>query len=46
MVAARGGFQFKETLMSGDAAADPSKPRKVLGLVWETQEDKLQVDVK
>jgi hypothetical protein len=23
MVAARGGFQFIETLMSGDAAADP-----------------------
>ncbi len=45
-VAARGGFQFKETLMSGDAAADPSEPRKVLGLVWETQEDKLKVDVK
>jgi hypothetical protein len=45
-LAARGGFQFKETLMSGDAAADPSEPRKVLGLIWETQKDKLQVDVK
>jgi hypothetical protein len=44
--AGRGGFQFKGTLMSGDAAADPSEPRKVLGLIWETQEDKLQVDVK
>jgi hypothetical protein len=32
--------------MSGDAAADPSEPRNVLGFVWETQEDKLQVDVK
>ncbi len=40
VVAARG------PLMSGDAAADPSEPRKVLSLVWETQEDKLQVDVK
>jgi hypothetical protein len=46
LVAACGGFQFKETLMSGDVAADPSDPRKVLGLVWETQGDKLQVDVK
>jgi hypothetical protein len=46
MVAAHGGFQFIETLMSGDAAADPFEPRKVLGLVWETREDKLQVDVK
>jgi hypothetical protein len=32
--------------MTGDAAANPSEPRKVLGLIWETQEDKLQVDVK
>jgi hypothetical protein len=45
-LADRGGFQFKGTLMTGDAAADLSEPRKVLGLIWETQEDKLQVDVK
>ncbi len=45
-LAGRGGFQFKGTLMTGDAAADLSEPRKVLGLIWETQEDKLQVDVK
>jgi hypothetical protein len=45
-LAGRGGFQFKGTLMTGDATADPSEPRKVLGLIWETQEDKLQVDVK
>ncbi len=45
-LAGRGGFQFKGTLMTGDAAADSSEPRKVLGLIWETQEDKLQVDVK
>jgi hypothetical protein len=45
-VAAWGGFQFKETLMSGDKATDPSEPREVLGLIWETQQDKLQVDVK
>jgi hypothetical protein len=36
-VATSGGFQFKETLMSGDAAVDPSEPRKVLWLIWETQ---------
>ncbi len=46
VVAACGRFQFKEMLMSGDVATDPSKPRKVLGLEWETQRDKLQVDVK
>jgi hypothetical protein len=40
------GFEFKETLMSGDPAADPNDPRKVLGLIWETQEDRLMVDVK
>jgi hypothetical protein len=45
-VAARGGFQFKETMMSGDITTDLSEPRKVLGRVWETQGDKLQVDVK
>jgi hypothetical protein len=45
-VATCGGFQFKETLISGDAAADTSEPRKVLGLIWETQQDKLQVDIK
>jgi hypothetical protein len=42
-LAGRGGFRFKGTLMTGDAAAEP---RKVLGLIWETQEDKLLVDVK
>jgi hypothetical protein len=46
VLAGRGGFQFKGTLMTGDAAANPSEPRKVLGLIWETLEDKLQADVK
>jgi hypothetical protein len=32
-MAKKGGFEFKETLMSGDPAADPNKPRKVLGLI-------------
>ncbi len=45
-LAGRGRFQLKGTLIMGDAAADPSEPRKVLGLIWETQEDKVQVDVK
>jgi hypothetical protein len=45
-LAGRGGFQFKGTLMTGDTAVDPSEPRKVLGLIWERFEDKLQVDVK
>jgi hypothetical protein len=45
-VAARGGIQFKETLTSEDTAAYPSEPRKVLGLIWETQQDKLLVVVK
>jgi hypothetical protein len=44
-VAARGGFQFKKTLMSRDKATDPSEPRKVLWLVWETQQDQLHVDI-
>ncbi len=46
IVAKKGGFEFKETLMSGDPATDPNEPRKVLGLIWETQEDRLMVDVK
>jgi hypothetical protein len=32
-VAEKGGFKFKETLMSGDPAAMLDEPRKVLGLV-------------
>jgi hypothetical protein len=36
-VATRGGFQFNETLMSGDPSADPSEPRKVPGLILETR---------
>ncbi len=45
-VAARGVFQFKETLMSGNKATDPSKPRKVLGPMSESQQDQLQVNIK
>jgi hypothetical protein len=38
-VTQQGGFEFKETLMSGDK-------EKVLGLIWETEADRLRVDVK
>jgi hypothetical protein len=49
----RGGDSTKKmkvyvtnTVNFGDPAADPNDPRKVLGLIWETQEDRLMVDVK
>ncbi len=45
-VAKRGGFKFKETLMSGDKEDENGEPRKVLGLIWETEADRLKVDVK
>ncbi len=44
--ARQGGFEFKETLMSGDKEKDDGEPHKVLGLIWETEEDRLRVDVK
>ena len=37
---AKGGFEFKETHMTGD------EPIKVLGLIWITEKDEFQVDVK
>ncbi len=45
-VARQGGFEFKETLMSGDKEKDDGEPHKVLGLIWETEKDRLRVDVK
>jgi hypothetical protein len=45
-VAKRGGFEFKETLMSGDKEDENGEPHKVLGLIWETEADRLKVDVK
>jgi hypothetical protein len=45
-VAERGGFEFRETLMSGDKEDENGEPRKVLGLIWETEADCLKVDVK
>jgi hypothetical protein len=35
-VAKRGGFEFKETLMSGDKEDADGEPHKVVGLIWET----------
>ena len=32
--------------MSGDAEEDPENPKKVLGLIWETERDRLRIDVK
>jgi hypothetical protein len=45
-VAKRGGFEFKETLMSGDEEDENGEPYKVLGLIWETEANRLRVDVK
>jgi hypothetical protein len=45
-VAKRGSFEFKETLMSGDKEDENGEPRKVLGLIWETEADRLKIDVK
>jgi hypothetical protein len=42
-VAKRGGFEFKETLMSEEADGEP---HKVLGLIWETEADRLRVEMK
>jgi hypothetical protein len=32
--------------MSGDKEDENGEPRKVLGLIWETEADRLRVDVK
>ncbi len=45
-MARQGGFEFKETLMSGDKEKGDGEPHKVLGLMWETEKDRLRVDVK
>jgi len=41
----KGGFKFKETHMSGDPLKD-GVPIKVLGLIWDTEQDHLAIDVK
>jgi hypothetical protein len=40
------GFRFKETVMSGYPLEEGGELRKVLGLRWDTQEDKICVDIK
>ena len=44
-IVAFGGFSYKNTIMSGDIQGD-GKPRKVLGLNWDTAADSLAVDAK
>ncbi len=41
-----GGFRFKEMVMSGDPLEEGGELGKVLGLRWDTQEDKICVDIK
>jgi hypothetical protein len=41
----QGGFKFKDTHMSGDPL-DSDIPRKVLGLFWDMESDRLQLDIK
>jgi hypothetical protein len=41
-----GEFPFKETVMTGDSLGEEGGLRKVLGLRWDTKEDKICVDVK
>ena len=40
-----GGFRFKETRMSGDPEPEEGRP-KILGLVWDTEADRLAVEIK
>jgi len=44
-IVSMGGFKYKNTIMSGDVQED-GKPRKVLGLNWDTGADTLAIDVK
>ncbi len=41
-----GRFRFKETVMTGDPLGRGGELRKVLGLRWDTEEDKICVDMK
>ncbi len=45
-VAKQGGFEVKDTLMSGDKENADGELHKVLGLIWETEAGRLRVDVK
>ena len=44
-IAAKGGFIYKETIMSGDKNVE-DEPRKVLGLGWNSEEDTIFVGTK
>jgi hypothetical protein len=41
-----GGFQFKETVMSGHSLNERGELKKVLGLRWDTEKDEICVDIK
>lgn len=43
-IAAKGGFIYKETVISGDASSD--EPRKVLGLGWDSGTDTIYIGTK
>ena len=45
-IVARGGFQFKETVKSGDPVEEADQLRKVLGVRWDTAEDRLLIEIK
>jgi hypothetical protein len=42
----KGGFKFKGTIMSGDSMDGPDDLKKVLGQKWNTQQDRILVDIK
>jgi hypothetical protein len=46
VVAKQGSFEFKETLMCRDKESADGELHKVLGLIWETEADRLGVVVK
>ena len=45
-IVARGGFKFKETVKSGDPVEDLDQLRKVLGVRWDTANDRLLIEIK
>ena len=45
-IVARGGFKFKETVKSGDPVDDQEHLRKVLGVRWDTERDRLLIEVR
>ena len=45
-IVARGGFKFKETVKSGDPVDDQDQLRKVLGVRWDTERDRLLIEIR